>query len=200
MGIFGDIPIYHDDLMNMIYEDKYSKKYYILMVRDNNLKLIKIKNKYKKKDKIKNFFESENDLNQFTQIIKGKTYFKGCIINKSDNNFNSDYLYLLCGGNFIIIDLLNKKIIENIKLNKYANSILNWNNDNLILQFNDSFYIFDTRINKIISKYSDILKDEVYIESIKTLLSVKNNFYFLFYRDEKMGYKKNGNIYFYISN
>jgi hypothetical protein len=151
--------------MNMIYEDKYSKKYYILILRDNNLKFIEIKHKYENDYEIKNFFKSENDLKQFTEIINKKVLFKGCVNNKFNDNCNNDYLYLLSKegyssskGNIIIIDLLNRKIIENIKININKNehiiSLLNWNNKNLILQFDNSFYIFDRRINKIISKYS----------------------------------------------
>ena len=41
-------------------------------------------------------------------------------------------------------------------INKYVESILNWNNKYLILQSEISFYIFDTKINKIISRYSNL--------------------------------------------
>ena len=181
----------------MIYEDKYSKKYYILMIRDNNLQFMEIKNKYKKNKEnyeIKNLFESENDSKQFTDIIKGKYLFKGCVINKFNDNYNIDYLYLYFkgeGNNFIIIDLLNRKIIEKIKINKDVESILNWNNNNLILQSKESFYIFNTRNNKIISKYSNFSREKSNINSIKTFFSIKNNFYCLFTAES--------NINFYVA-
>ena len=93
--------------------------------------------------------------------------------------------------NFIIIDLVQRKIIKNIKLNIEVCSILNWNNKNLILVTKQLLYIFDTRINKIISKYSNLLEGEINIDTLKTLFSFKNNFYSLFI--------KKGFIYFFTS-
>ena len=129
-------------------------------------------------------------MQQFKETIKEKFHFKGCIINLSNNNYNNDYLYLYfkeenvvfendsSKGNFIIIDLLNRKIIKKIKLNKHVQSILNWNNKNLILRSDKSFYIFDTRINKIISRYSNFPdEDEGVFFGIKIFFSIKNNFY-----------------------
>ena len=121
----------HYDILDMIFEDKYSKKYYFLMIKDNNnLQYLEIKSKYNEnneKYEIKNFFESENDLKQFTDIIKDQTIFSGCVINKYIDNHNTDclYLYFRKEGNCVIINLLNRKIIENIKINKYIKSILN---------------------------------------------------------------------------
>ena len=183
----------HDNIMNMVYEDKHSKKYYILMVRDNNLEFIEIRLKYENDYEIKNFFESKNDLKQFTEIINEKLYFKGCVVNSSNNNYNTDYLYLYFTGetNFIIIDLLNKKIIKKIELNKDIISIVNWNNKYLILQAYGSFYIYDTRIDKIITEYSNLLEFD-FIKSIKTFFSIKNNFYCYFVNK--------GIINFFISN
>ena len=186
--------------MNMIYEDKYSKKYYILMVRDNNLQFIEIKHKDENDYEIKNFFKSENDLKQFTEIINKKVLFKGCVINKSNDNYNNDYLYLFSKegyfsskGNIAIIDLSNRKIIENIKINinkdEHIISLLNWNNKNLILQFENSFYIFDTRINKIISKYSCKSGSTIYYKSyLKTFFSIENNIYWLFTANLKLNF------------
>ena len=72
---------YPFDLMKIIYEDKYSEKYYILMVIYNNLQFIEIKNKYKENYQNENFFVTENDLKLFKETIKEKIDFKGCIIN-----------------------------------------------------------------------------------------------------------------------
>ena len=193
-----------NELTKIIYHDKFSKKYCILMIIYNNLQFIEIKNKYEKNYQIKNFFELENDLQQFKETIKWKMLFKGCIINLFSSNDNTDYLYLYFNGKnivsenypskgiFVVIDLLNKKIIKKIKINKYIASILNWNNKYLILQSNESFYIFDTRINKIISKYSNLSLKDLSKQSIKTFFSIKNNFYSLFVFNE--------NINFFISN
>ena len=187
----------HYDILDMIFEDKYSKKYYFLMIKDNNnLQYLEIKSKYNEnneKYEIKNFFESENDLKKFTDIIKGQILFSGCVINKYIDNHNTDclYLYFRKEGNCLIINLLNRKIIENIKINKYIKSILNWNNKNLILLSDESFYIFDTRNNQIISKYSNFSRKEPFLKSIKTFFSIKNNFYCIFVAEE--------NIHFYIS-
>ena len=193
-----------NELTKIIYHDKFSKKYCILMIIYNNLQFIEIKNKYEKNYQIKNFFELENDLHQFKETIKWKMLFKGCIINLFSSNDNTDYLYLYFNGKnivsenypskgiFVVIDLLNKKIIKKIKINKYIASILNWNNKYLILQSNESFYIFDTRINKIISKYSNLSLKDLSKQSIKTFFSIKNNFYSLFVFNE--------NINFFISN
>ena len=94
---------------------------------------------------------------------------------------------------FSIIDLSNRKIIENTKININKNehiiSLLNWNNKNLILQFENSFYIFDTRINKIISKYScksgSIMDYKSYL---KTFFSIENNIYWLFTANLKLNF------------
>ena len=155
------------------------------MLKSNNIQYKKIKNKYKKNSKIKNFFKSKNDLQQFKEIIKDGNIINGCIIN---NNFNNEYAYLyfesLSNRNFIIIDLSNKKIIRKIQINISNinfNSILNLNNKHLILKSFDSLYIFDTRINKIISKYSNLPNEKLYFSSIKTFFSLENNFYCLFF-------------------
>ena len=181
-------------IMNMTYQDKYLKKYYILMLRDDNLQLIEIRQNYNDYQ-IQNFFKSEIDLQQLKELIKDGSYFNGLIINMPNDN-NNDCLYISVEKiksqkyndsikkNFIIIDLLQRKIIKNIKLNIEVCFILNWNNKDLILATNKSLYIFDTRINKIISKYSNLFGGVVYFSALKTLFSLKNNFYSLFAKKE----------------
>ena len=78
--------------MNMTYEDKYLKKYYILMLRDDNLQLIEIKQNYNDYQ-IQNFFGSEIDLQQLKELIKDGSYFNGLIINMPNDN-NNDCLYI----------------------------------------------------------------------------------------------------------
>ena len=142
--------------MNMTYEDKYLKKYYILMLRDDNLQLIEIKQNYNDYQIQNYFFKSENDLQQLKELIKDGSYFNGLIINMPNDN-NNDCLYISVEKiksqkyndstkkNFITIDLLQRKIIKNIKLNIEVCFISNSNNKNLILATNKSLYIFDTK-------------------------------------------------------
>ena len=164
------------------------------MLRDENIQIIEIKYNYDNYQ-IQNFFGEENDLQQFKELIKGGFNFKGCIIKISNDNNdgnNNDYLYISVGEkigekyneskikNIIIIDLSQRKIIKNIHINIKVCSILNWNNKYLILATEQSLYIFDTRINKIISKYSNLSGEKTDIKTLKALFSLKNNFYSLF--------------------
>ena len=178
------------DIMNIIYEDKYSKKYYIINIRDDTIYLIEIKQNYDNYQ-IQNLIESENDLFKLKDFFENKNNFKGCIINEKNNN---DYLYLIenkkiiyyknlsnsLERNLIIIDLFNRKVLKNIELNIKVNSIINWNNRNIIITSNKSFYIFDTRTNKLISKYSNNSGESKNIGLIKPFYDIKQRFYGLF--------------------
>ena len=55
--------------MKIIYEDKFSQKYSILFVRDNNLQLIDIKHKYKKNIKLKIFLNRKMIYNYLKSIV-----------------------------------------------------------------------------------------------------------------------------------
>ena len=183
------------DLLNLIYEDKYSKKYYILIIKDNIIKLIEIKQNDNSYQFI-NLIESENDLIELKKIFKKEYNYNACIINN-----DIKHLYINCkkiekdeieeDSNkiediLIIVDLFKKKILKQIELPISANSIINWNDKKLIFISNKSFYIFDTNINKIISKYN--IGEKNNICSIKTFFSEKNKFYSLFIHMQHIEY------------
>ena len=89
----------------------------------------------------------------------------------------------------MIIDLLTREFVKKLDLYIRVNFMLNWNNKYLILISENSFYIFDININKIISKYLDkYLKIDKTkkISSIKTLLSIEDSFYALFILKENL--------------
>ena len=185
----------YSDLLNLIYEDKYSKKYYILIIKDNIIKLIEIKQNDNSYQFI-NLIESENDLIELKKIFKKEYNYNACIINK-----DIKHLYINCKkiekdeieedrnkieDILIIVDLFKKKILKQIELPISANSIINWNDKKLIFISNKSFYIFDTNINKIISKYN--IGEKNNICSIKTFFSEKNKFYSLFIHMQHIEY------------
>ena len=182
----------HDtfNVKNIIYDDKYSKKYYIINITNEKIQLIEIKQNYEF-CQIENLFNSEIDLLKLKEFYENKNNFKACVIYDT----NKDYLFITdkkkifkneiwtnsLEGNLIKIDLLERKIIKNIELNVEVNSIINWNNKALIIESYKLFYVFDIRINKIISKYSNLTKDEEILDLFKPFINVNQNFYGLFF-------------------
>ena len=97
-----------------------------------------------------------------------------CIVNGLDNN---NYLYLISeekNNNLIIIDLCKRNIVKNIYLNinKQIFGITNWNNDNIILIFDNHFCIYNINTCQIISQY---FIDSLH--SVKQIYSKDKNLY-----------------------
>lgn len=166
------------------------------MIKDNNIQLneISLNENYSQI----NLIDSENDLIMLKQIFRKENIYRSCLINYDNNN---DYLYInynrikkedenKIDNNLLIINLNKKKIVQNLELPDTFNSIINWNNKAIIFQSYESFYIFDTKINKIISKYNLGKNDnkDNKIKSIKTFISKKNNFYSLFFQTKSIEY------------
>ena len=86
----------------------------------------------------------------------------------------------------MIIDLFEKKIFKYIKLHLKINSIINWNNDNIIMIIdnNKCIGVYDTKNEKIISRY--FLKDNECINNYKIHCSNEFNFYCLLISTDKM--------------
>lgn len=96
---------------------------------------------------------------------------------------NSNLTHLL------VFDLLTNKFVKRIIFHFKVNSMLNWNNKYLLLSSDNSFYFFDVKNNKLITKYSDgdlKINENKKINSIKSFISVKDNFYGLFILKDKL--------------
>ena len=176
-------------ITNLIYEDKNLKKYYMIVI-DKNIKIFEIKNKYTS-DQLDNFFNSEEELKKLNIFSNEKNDNKTCIIN-SYNNVECLFIFykgtLLANGEFeenklglIIINLFNRKIIKNVSLNNeiIINSIMNWNNNYIILASDKSVYIFDIRVEKIISNYRNLFEENEDIQLVKPFY-LENKFYGIF--------------------
>ena len=204
-----------DGELNMIYEDKSLKKYYILLFNTAKIELIEIKKDLNKNNV--NFIELINisetiELTANLYVYFDKTDKNICIINY-DNN---EYLYIcfkekpiswdIGGGDLdeeeeenikknsnlthlLVFDLLTNKFVKRIIFHFKVNSMLNWNNKYLLLSSDNSFYFFDVKNNKLITKYSDgdlKINENKKINSIKSFISVKDNFYGLFILNDKL--------------
>jgi len=97
----------------------------------------------------------------------GLTYYRGCIIGKNNDN--------LCGiseGGYIHIwDLINLNLISTIKIkNGKLNALLKWSDRYILIsdKNNNSFYIIDIKVKKIMSKINKHIKD--FIKSFKKII------------------------------
>jgi hypothetical protein len=125
----------------LIWEDNISKKIFLITNIYNNLTIVDIFN-------FKNsFIDPNNQINGITKDL-GKN---GCIIQNNEN----DYLFLGdYEGHLRVINLRTKQIIKQI--NTEIKSIVfidNWNDKYIIIGDISCIYVFDTDINRIISKY-----------------------------------------------
>ena len=200
---------FNNNTFNIIYEDKLSQKYYIIIYDDSIIEFIEInKNLIQDKIQISKIINIQDEigLENYFFLDINKNYKNSCII----NNDNRDYLYISYEetveinidenevkdeekykhtSHLMIIDLLTREFVKKLDLYIRVNFMLNWNNKYLILISENSFYIFDININKIISKYLDkYLKIDKTkkISSIKTLLSIEDSFYALFILKENL--------------
>ena len=115
-------------------------------------------------------------------MIKDYNYSNIIYGNKNKN----DYLYIWNINNeFMIIDLFEKKIFKYIKLHLSISSIINWNNDNIIMIIdNKCIGVYDTKNEKIISRY--FLKDNECINNYKIIYSNEFKFYCLIISTNQM--------------
>ena len=178
------------EIKNIIYEDKNLKKYYIIELEKTDIVKIEIESKNEEDNKYLyslNLVTSENDCKQLDIFFKNimeineKSYKDYnipscymCIVNGLDNN---NYLYLISeekNNNLIIIDLCKRNIVKNIYLNinKQIFGITNWNNDNIILIFDNHFCIYNINTCQIISQY---FIDSLH--SVKQIYSKDKNLY-----------------------
>ena len=178
------------EITNLIYEDKNLKKYYIIII-DKEIKLIEIKNNYTSAQ-LNNFFNSEDELKKLSIFSNEQNDDdKACIINSYNN---VECLLIFYKGKFLangklyenkisllVIDLFNRKIIKNISMNNeiIINSIINWDDNYIILASDKSVYIFDIRVDKIISNYRNLLQENEDIELVKPFY-LENKFYGIF--------------------
>lgn len=189
------------DVTNIIYEDANLKKIFILIIEDNEIKYIEIKQLYFYTEEFDNFINSEDDFEYLKEYFSKRKNCKACII-KGEDNIN--YFYIISQRkpgyyqdeeihiNLIIIDLIKRKIFKKIKFCDLFYSVLNWNNKYLIFYKYRSFSIFCTKNNRVITKYSNFLGQDECINSIKIFFSLNHNFYSLFINAEKLE--------FYITN
>ena len=157
----------------LFWEDNISKKIFLITnIYDNlkiNLKIIDIFN-------IKSsFIRTENEIDGFNQNL-GEN---GCIIQNKEN----DYLYMGDNEGYLrIINLRNKQIIKQINIFRQNNAFIvfidNWNDKYIIIGTTSYIYVFNTDINKIISKYASIFNTGR-IHHIKKFFYEEYNFYSL---------------------
>ena len=145
-----------------------------------------------------NFFKDDK---YFSNLVKTKKelvlhreedcHLSTCLIN---NNKNS-YLCIIFKENLIIVNLLKRIIIKkiNLNINETISKIKNWNNKNIILLTDNSFYIYNLNKFQVITKYSV----NGFNCAIKTIFSKDHDFYGLicfnrlFYNLKKSSNKNN---------
>jgi len=181
---------------NIIYEDKKLKKYYIIII-GTNARLIEITNN--SLNESGNLIEIEDELKKLNIVLNMKNNNKACFVNTYNND---EFLYIfykeniLINGVFkenktilVIIDMLKRKAKDIISLNNSFTiySIANWKNNYIILASKNYIYIFDIRINKIISKYKNFFRDNESIELVRPFF-IENKFYGLFILFSRLTY------------
>ena len=184
---------------NILYEDKKLKKHYLIII-GKNVRLIEITNN--SLNELGNLIEIEDELKNLNIILNMKINNKACFVNTYNND---EYLYIfykakiLLKGEFkqnkiivVTIDMLKRKTKDIISLNNEftIHSIANWKNNYIILASKHSIYIFDLRINKIISNYTNFFNDIESIELVRPFF-VENKFYGLFIIFSRLTYLVN---------
>ena len=184
---------------NILYEDKKLKKHYLIII-GKNVRLIEITNN--SLNELGNLIEIEDELKNLNIILNMKINNKACFVNTYNND---EYLYIfykakiLLKGEFkqnkiivVTIDMLKRKTKDIISLNNEftIHSIANWKNNYIILASKHSIYIFDLRINKIISNYTNFFNDIESIELVRPFF-VENKFYGLFILFSRLTYLVN---------
>ena len=168
----------------LLYEDNYRQKIYLITCKDKILRYIEISVSDKKKkkkghkncDDLPNLFSTGQELKNLDISTMETLYEYGCIVPYREKD-----LLFLCNeyGHLLIIDLVQKRFIDNLNLNFKINSVINFCNNKIIFGSRKSFLIFDIDLNKIISNYEYDYGKNCYLSSIKKFVSEEDNFYSL---------------------
>ena len=148
------------DVLNLIYKN--NKNYSIIIILNNNIQIIEIKNMLK----IENLVPINNKLSDFLKLNSRPKNNNEIIVDFQPysiiKDINKDYLYITKYKNdnennkksdLVIIDLFKKEIFKYINLTFLVSSFVQWNNNNVIFMTFDSFYIFDINTYQITTKY-----------------------------------------------
>ena len=172
----------------LLYEDNYKQKIYLITYINQILRYIEISDKlndYKNCDDLPNIFNTGQELKKLDISIMRTLYKYGCIVPYREKD-----LLFLCNeyGHLLIIDLVQKRFIDNLNLNFKINSVINFCNNKIIFGSRNSFLIFDIDLNKIISNYEYDYGKYCYLISVKKFVSEEDNFYSLIidYSDSKI--------------
>ena len=172
----------------LLYEDNYKQKIYLITYINQILRYIEISDKlndYKNCDDLPNIFNTGQELKKLDISIMRTLYKYGCIVPYREKD-----LLFLCNeyGHLLIIDLVQKRFIDNLNLNFNINSVINFCNNKIIFGSRKSFLIFDIDLNKIISNYEYDYGKYCYLISVKKFVSEEDNFYSLIidYSDSKI--------------
>ena len=164
----------------LLYEDKFSQKYNIILIKSNLPKIIEIKDEYNYNNLDLNFEDiilSQNGLQKLNNFCYESFHKNINIISQN----NKDYLYISnIEGKILIFDLSKKELINEIYLFFDVRSAINWNNKYIIFMSYKSLLIYDTNENKKITKYSNIFGENKSIYIIKTHFCKEYNFFCLF--------------------
>ena len=147
----------------LIWEDKISKFNYLISNSYTDLILLKI-----------NYKDTEDNI-VLKGLLDSVTNYLGCIFNKDDKK---DYLYLFNDKGFlIVIDLNSKQKIMKLSIINGIVSVLDWNNDYILLSSKNCIYIFDINAKKLINKL--IINSGKDIVSINKFIYDEYNYYCL---------------------
>lgn len=162
----------------LLYEDKHSKTYYVIIYVNNTIKYIEINNdtlnKYENNEQFPNFFDL---ITNMENLYKKLFCEYGCVIygnNKNDLLLLSDRY-----GTILIIDLNKKELIKNLGLQISINSMYDYNENKIMLGLNNSIAIVDIDLSKIITKYEFDFKENECLVSIRKYVCEDKNASFI---------------------
>ena len=171
---------FNEKKLFLLYEDKNSKTYYLIIYVKNSIKYIEINNDFLNEyeediDEFPNFFDLINNMDDFYKKLFCEF---GCIIYGNDKN---DDILLLSDryGTILIIDLNKKELIKNLTLQININCICDYLDNKIILGMNNSIFVFDVDLGKIITKYEFDFKDDDCLISIQKIICENNNTHFI---------------------
>lgn len=145
----------------LIYEDKYKKSLNLMLnLKEHILKILDLSDEIKNIENIEQIPCIENIMQGFNEkdIMHFYSLNKGCNFN-NDNNGRNDIICLNCWDKIFLIDLLEKKIINIINLEKYLisgtiKSVVNSGNDKIIFLSLNEIFIFNIFNKQLLLKYN----------------------------------------------
>ena len=171
----------------LLYEDNYRQKIYLITYIKQILRYIEISDKlndYNNCDDLPILFNTGLELIKLDISIMKILYEYGCIVPYKEKD-----LLFLCDkyGHLLIIDLLQKRFINDLNLNFNINSVIYFCNNKIIFGSRNSFLIFDIDLYKIISNHEYDYGKNCFLISVKKFVS-EDNFYSLIidYSDSKI--------------